>query len=52
MLEHWQGMNVPLHFDESDMNLHVDEQKSLAIFHLNQLLKCRLSQLMGKLSST
>ena len=43
-------MNIPIYITKSNINLHINKQKSLAIFHLNQMLKYQLSQLIPKLT--
>ena len=45
MYNHWESLNIPLRITKSNINLHVDKQKQLADYHLNQMLKYRLKYL-------
>lgn len=49
MKQHWDSYNIPLYITKSNINLHINKQKAFAIFHLNQLLKHKLSHLLLQL---
>ena len=46
---HWSSLNIPLKINKSNINLHIEKQKTLANYHLNQLLKFQLQKITKQL---